>query len=149
MDDCKQNYIELLNKKLSSLTKMLETTQRVTITGEGEHEDLEKDAEQFASLYERREVFINTLKQLDESLAQFKEYEKDPDLIKAATPILKCIGEKAKSIAELDKKNIAVSAKISAFFKGNLKKLRDSRDISNKYSYDIDGSAGHFFDSAK
>ena len=149
MDDRKKEYLDVLNQKLDALTKVLNSTKRLKLTGEGESEQLEQEAEAFSSLYEQRANVITKIEKMDESLAQFKDLENDKQFAKVRQPVVDKIKKTAKAIAELDKKNIEISNKLMEFLKGNLKKIRDGRDINNAYTEDHVSTSGYHFDSTK
>jgi hypothetical protein len=149
MDNRKQEYLNVLTQKFEALMKMLGATRLLKITGEGEDDDLVHEAELYSSLYEQRADMIAKIKEMDETLAQFKDIEQDKELLKASEPILKSISEAAKEMAELDKKHLETSKKLSLFLRGGLKKIRDGRDVNNAYTLDAFGSTGYRFDSTK
>jgi len=149
MDDRKQGYMDLLNKKLELLLRMLELTQKVTITGEGDEEALEKEAEQFYNLYENRDVIVTKIQKIDKSLAEHKDLETDREFSKTSKPVLDKMKKTARVLIELDKKNIETSQNLTGFLKGNLKKIRDGRDISNKYGEMGESTSGYYFDRTK
>ena len=147
MSDRKQEYVSTLEEKLQALIIMLEATERVIITGEGDDEQLYKEAEFISSLYEQRADVVSRIKKMDETLAELKYLEKDKALVKAVKPIEEKIKETAKAIVELDKKNIESSEKLAVFLKGGLKKIRDGRDVSSAYNISTQaGSSGYLFD---
>jgi hypothetical protein len=150
MDDRKQEYLKVLNQKLEALQKMLKATKSLNITGKGEDDDLVREAELFSSLYEQRNDIFTQIQKMDEALSQFKDIEEDKELAKARKPIVDNIKETAKELAELDKKHLETSKKLTLFLKGGLKKIRDGRDVNNAYNVDAYGaSSGSYFDSTK
>ena len=147
MDDRKQKYLTLLNKKLDALTKILEATGMPNFFGEGDEEYLQQEAERFTTLYENREEFIAQIQEIDKSLASFMGAgEADDELAKIGKPVVDKIMETAKAVVELDKKHIAASEKIAAFLKGNLKQIRDGRDVSSAYTDASASTSGNYFD---
>jgi hypothetical protein len=149
MDDRKQKYVNILNEKLDALLQMLEATKRFKITGEGEEEVLEQEAERFASLYEQRAVIFTRIEKMDEELAQLKAEGlglPDKKFDKSCKDIEDKTREAAKALAELDKKNIEASEKLTAFLRGNLKKIRDGRDMSHAYVDTHHTTSGYYFD---
>jgi len=146
MDNRRQEYMDILKEKSAVMANLLEATQSLEFSGEGDEEQLLQEAEFFSSLYEQRaDVFVR-IKMMDETLAEFKDLEDDIALAKISKPISDGIRETAKALVELDKKNIQASEKLMAFLKTNLKKIRDSRGASNAYSAAA-GSTGYHFDS--
>lgn len=147
MDERKQEYLDTLKEKSQALIIMLEATERVIITGNGDDEQLMQEAEFISSLYEQRADVITRIQKMDETLAQLKDLEKDMALSKLCKPVTDKIKETAKAIVELDKKNIMASEKLTTFLKGGLKKVRDGRDVSSAYNISTPAaSTGHYFD---
>jgi hypothetical protein len=73
------------------------------------------------------------------------------DVADSEEPIYKQTIERIKSMAaaivELDKKNMAVSEKLSGLLRGNLKQIREGRGTSNKYTNVYEEStSGFLFD---
>ena len=139
MDD--KDHLGLLKQKLDALTKILEATRLMELTeGEVSEDDLEREVELFASLYEQRAEVIAKIQKMDEALARYKG--ESP----ASEKITGKIRDTAKAIFELDKKHIAASERLKASLSGNLKKIRDGRDVSNAYYDDGISTSGHYFD---
>jgi predicted AAA+ superfamily ATPase len=136
-----------LNQKLEALTNMLEATKRLKLTGTGSSDELEKEAEQFASLYEQRAEVVANIQQLDVRLGQYavNGLGKSP----AQQAAEKKIRETAKAMVELDRQHLAASEKLKGFLKGNLKRIRDGRGISNAYTDILSAQTGYHFDRAK
>jgi hypothetical protein len=146
MDDRKQEYLALLKRKLAALLRMLELTNQLEITGEGEEEQLEKEAECFAALYDNRANIVNKIKKLDESLAQYKDIENDKSLAKARQLIFDKMKETVKTLVELDKKNVETARRLTDFLKGNIKKVRGERNINDIYVDTNPSTSGYYFD---
>jgi seryl-tRNA synthetase len=128
---------------------MLELTKLTKFTAEGDEEHLTKEAENFSTLYERREKIIEKIQALDKTLAKYKDLEDNKEAAEAGKALADKIKDTAKAIVELDKKNAEISKKLMDFLKGNIKTIRDGRGISNAYS-DLQGSSsGYRFDSSK
>ena len=148
MNERKQAYISVLREKSDIMLNLLEATTILEFSGEGDEEAVLQEAEVFSALYERRADIFSAIEKIDESLAEFIDLEEDLALAKTTKPIIDGIKETAKTLIELDKKNIQASEKIMTFLRNNLKKMRDSRGASNAYSAPT-GSTGYHFDSAK
>jgi hypothetical protein len=146
MDDRKQKYLDILTKKLDALLKIHKSTRSIVITGEGDDDVLEVEADEFATLYDNRAKLIAEIEIFDKDLLQYKDLEDDEGLKKKKTPLIEKIRETAKAIVELDKKNIAASTKLMAYLKGNIKQIRDGRDISSAYSDTSGSMSGYYFD---
>jgi len=138
-DKMSTGHSDILKQKLNALVKIREATQRLEITGEGDEEQLEREANLYSSLYEQRADVILRIQKMDEELARFKNVKPDKD-------ILSKIAENAKAIVELDRKHLAASEKLMAFMKGSIKKIRDGRDVTNAYGAH-QATSGYHFDS--
>lgn len=130
---------DLLKQKLDALIMILEATERLKLTGEGDDDKILQEAELFSSLYEQRAEVITKIQKLDEELSRHEE-------VKADKKLLTKIKNTAEKIAELDKKNLEVSEKFKVFLQGNLKKIRDGRDVSNAYVDENLSTSGYYFD---
>lgn len=133
-------HLDTLKQKLEAMNMILKATKRLTFTGEGNEEQLEKEAELFSSLYEQRADVITKIQKMDEILTKYNT--ETPETIK----ITEKIKETAKAIVELDKKHVEISKKHMLFLRGNIKKIRDGRDINNAYVDDTVASSGYYFD---
>ena len=131
---------DLLTQKLDALNTILAATKRLKITGEGDDEQLEREAELFSSLYEQRAEVIEQIQKLDKEIEETSKGQ-EPD-----RKLLDKIRDTAKAIAELDRQHIAASEKLTVFLRGGLKQIRDGRDVSNAYGEDIGNTSGHYFD---
>ena len=148
MDERKQQYLELLNIKLGHLKHMLELTEKTHFTSSVDDEEaLIKDAEEFANLYEGRGRIVTRIEKVDAELAKYKDLEGDKSIAKEVRAIAAKGKETAAAIVELDKKNMAMSSKFTGFVKGNLKKIRDGREMNNIYGDNLEVTSGHYFDS--
>ena len=149
MDNRKQGYLDALSQKHNELLKMLELTKLAKFTAEGDEDQMANEAENFATLYERRAKSIENIQKLDKTLAKYKDLEDNKEVAAASKALIDKIKETARAITELDKKNTEISKKLMDFLKGNIKTIRDGRGISNAYS-DVQGSStGYHFDSSK
>ena len=137
-------HLEILSQKQHELAKILNATKQLKLTGEGDDENMEREAELFTSLYEERADVIAKIQKMDEDLAQFEDNWAD-DI--AAQEIIAKIKETAKGIADLDKEHLVVSDKLMEFLKKNIKKIRNGRGVSSAYT-DPESSSGYYFDSA-
>jgi endonuclease III len=146
MEDSNQEYLKLLNKKLESLTNMLKATELETFTGEGDEEQIEAEADRFSGLYEQRANMIKIIERTDKTMASIKIKNNDKAFIKARQEITDKIKETAKAMVELDKKNVEASIKLTDFLRGNVKKMREGRGVSEAYT-EFGSSSGHFYDS--
>ena len=142
MSSIKKEYVELLNKKLIFVDKMLEMTQEVDFSGN----DLEKEADKYIALYENRNTLMGHMEKLDAELSStkydgIKKDDSDASFVKARKQLTDKIKSSASKIIELDKKNAEISKKFTSQFKGNLKQVRDGMTVSDKYldAYDVSG----------
>lgn len=145
METVEQQYLKLLNQKSAEVGKILELTQQAHFTGL--KENIEDESERFASLYENREEIISRIQMIDDALSD----EAFDDVADSEEPIYKQTIERIKSMAaaivELDKKNMAVSEKLSGLLRGNLKQIREGRGTSDKYtSVYEESTSGFLFD---
>ncbi|MCL2400180.1 MAG: hypothetical protein FWC91_10640 [Defluviitaleaceae bacterium] len=148
MDDRKQQYLELLNKRLGYLQQMLQLTQKNTFDNPNtDEETMLKEAEEFSNLYEGRGRIVTRIEKIDAELVQYKDLEGDEALAKEVNSIKENVNTIAAAIIELDKKNMALSAKFTGFMRDNLKKIRDGREVSSIYN--VESSSGNYFDSQK
>ena len=146
-DESKNEYLDLLNQKLEHLLNMLKATETEKFTGEGSQEQLEEEADRFSDLYEHRANIITSIEKIDEALGlKQMDSESDKAFSAARNEILEKIRETAKTLIELDKKNLEASKKITDFLKGNLKKMREGRGINTAYSDPSQSSSGNYFD---
>jgi citrate synthase len=145
MDDRKQEYLSLLNRKLDALANMLEATQMVQITGTGDDNQLEEEASSFSNLYEHRANIFEEIEKMDESLAQLKDLESDKEFAAACQSITDKMKNIVMEMMELDKKNIEASKKLTEFLKGHIKRIRDGR-VGNKYVDVGESTSGYYFD---
>jgi vacuolar-type H+-ATPase subunit I/STV1 len=147
MEDCNREYLELLNKKLESLTNMLKATEQEIFTGgDGDEEQINDEADRFAALYEHRANIIASIEKIDEALAAKQLDKNDKAFAKSHNEIAEKITNVAKALVELDKKNVKASKRLTDFLRGNVKKIRDGRGISVAYS-DFGSSSGNYYDS--
>jgi hypothetical protein len=149
MKDSKVNhkeYLELLNNKLNLLAEMLKATEQETFTGEGSEEQIEDEAERFSALYEHRADIIESIKKIDEALVSIQIDKNDKAFSKSFNEITEKIKEVAKTMVELDRKNLKASKRLTDFLRGNVKKIRQGRGISAAYS-DYGSSSGNYYDS--
>lgn len=140
----KENYLSILRQKLDALTKMLEATKRLDITAEGDDDNMVREAELYASLYEQRADMIVQIQKMDEALSLYKDLEEK--FAKASQPVLDKIKETARAMVELDKAHMEKSGKILQSLGLNLKKIRDGRDINNAY-LDMSNTSGYHLDT--
>lgn len=150
----KREYLAILNQKLDALTKMLEATKRLNLTGEGDEENLEREAELFTSLYEQRADVITKIQKMDEALERseyvvvglLEDLDKDKNFAKARQTIIDRLKETAKAMVDLDKQHLTMSENLMSFVRGNLKKIRDGRDASTAYTDTQGSTSGYHFD---
>ena len=133
-----KGHSDILKQKLEALVNILEATKLLEITGEGDEEQLEREAQLYSSLYEQRANVITKIQNMDEELAKFENVVPDKKISAK-------IAETAKAIVELDRKHLVDSEKLTAFLRGNIKKIRDGRDVSNAYG-DHHTTSGYHFD---
>jgi len=146
MDEPMRQYLNILEQKLDALTKMLEATKRLEINGEGDEDQIMQQVEFFSSLYEQRADIFSKIEKLDESLAQFEKFEENSEFNKLHETVLAKISDVAKAMVALDKEHIEMSKKLTAFLRGNLKKIRDGRDVNSAYSGGSENStSGYYF----
>jgi len=150
MDDREQEYLDVLNQKLKALLTILKLTEQTKVTGEGDEDQLYQEAENYATLYERRANIITKIEEFDKIIANHinNGIEEDKKIAAESKTLADKMKSAVKSVTELDKKNMAASEKLMGFLKGNIKKMRDGRGVNNAY-IDMQGaSSGNYFDSS-
>jgi len=141
-----QQFVELLKQKLAALHGMVEITSKLELTGEGDGDKIADEAERFSLVYEQRAVIVAKIQKLDFVIDSLKEDFKDS---KDVEEVMQKIREAAKTLVEMDRKNIEASAKLTVFLRDNLKKMKDGKDLNHRYSELGDMTSGHRFDSKK
>jgi hypothetical protein len=145
-------YLELMEQKNSVIERILSITREVSLTGE--RDLVEKEAEAFVVLYERRDNIIKRIEKIDEALkAESKAMGLPPggDLVSEKyRQQLEAIIEKQRDMVAallvLDAANIKAYDKMKQAVTGDLKRVRQNIDLNTRYMGDIDGHQGFLFD---
>jgi hypothetical protein len=136
-------HIKLLNDKTQSLEHILKISQDVLLTGTANA--AEKEAEAFVSLYHRRENILKHIMDIDNALKNL------PPLTEGAIEAAKAINrhrEIAGQLLELDEANMKSYELIKSHLAENIKGVRQTRDVNEKYldEYDGFGETSYLFD---
>jgi hypothetical protein len=130
-----------MGKKTAILEKVLEITKAEVFTGKVEV--AEKEAEAFANLYEQRDGILKRFEKVD---ARLQEIGLPQNPTKCFPERLAAITEKHKAIAaellEMDKANIAAYENLKAHIQGNMKNVRQTIELNEKYILDDDETPG-------
>ena len=149
MGSLRERYIELLGQKLKALNLMLEVTQNEVFTG---NDDLaEREAEAFVTLYGRRTSILSDIEKIDDAIELLEPLDaqdiEEPEFQEQIVGFREKMKAIAKEMLELDKANMAAYEKISTFFKGNMKHVRQTKDLNNRYIDNLDAfTDGHLLD---
>jgi uncharacterized membrane protein YgaE (UPF0421/DUF939 family) len=143
MENRKQDYLDLLNRQLEALNKMLTITKTLEMGTAQSPEQIEEEAERFCAVYEQRADVILRIQLILETL---KEYEDLKGCAEGEEVTVK-IKAAAKALVEMDKKNIQSSAALTVFLRDNLKKIKESQGINHRYNELGNMTSGHHFDS--
>ena len=141
-----RQYIDLLLQKSAAIERALTATKNAVF--DENSKEIEKESQNFADLYEKRENIITMIESIDYAISTFDIQDiTDGDFLESIANINKKIQSNAKEIVELDKINIEKGKKISAALKTDIKEIRQNRAANNRYySDDFLDSEGHFID---
>jgi len=143
-------YIELMEQKSVVIARVLEATRAVSFTGD--KEAAEKEADAFSSLYEKREIILRSIPKIEAELEKESNAMSANKLVSEVHQIrLKNIIAKQKEMAAeliaLDEANFKVYEKLKAQLAGDLKTVRQSKDVNDRYNEDFyDDTRGYYFD---
>jgi len=137
--------MELMEQKTDILQKILDITRPILLTGDPDNIDYEAQA--FVNLYQRRENILVGVEKIDAQIAALNL----PEQLGAEYVIqLAVINDKQKKIAteliELDKANMAIYEKLKEQVKGDLKNVRQTKDVNEAYMDAFDSPQGYLFD---
>lgn len=151
MENLKDKYTELLRKKLDALNHMREITVDQVFTGD--ETLLEKEAEAFIALYEKRSDILSRIEKIDDALELLDPLDtEDLDDAYFQAQVMEFrqkMTELAKEMVGLDKANIEVYKKMSAFVRDNMKHTRQSIDLIQGYENYLDSNEGYYMDKKK
>jgi hypothetical protein len=143
-------YIELMEQKSAVIARVLEITRAVSLTGK--EESVEKEADAFSTLYEQREIILRRIPKIE------AEMEKETDAMSAnklvsevhqirIKNIVASQKEMATELIALDEANFKVYEKLKSHLAGDLKTVRQSKDVNERYNEDFyDDTRGYYFD---
>ena len=145
MSGVTQEYLELMQQKTAILERVLELTRGEVFTGEVEV--AEKEAEAFANLYERRD---NILKRMVKIIARLEEIDLPKDAPKCFTERVDGILDEQRAMASellaMDKANIALYEKLKAHLQGNMKNVRQTIELNERYMDESESPESVLFD---
>ena len=151
MENLKDRYIELLQKKFDALNSMREATLEQIFTGD--ESLVEQEAEAFVALYEKRAEILERVEKIDDALELLDPLEAedliDTDFQTQAAELRQKMVELAKEMVGLDKANMAAYEKMSAYVRDNMKQARQGQDLIQGYDDYLDANEGHFMDKKK
>jgi len=143
-------YVELMEQKSAVIARVLEVTRAVSFTGA--EDAVEKEADAFSSLYEQREIILRRIPKIEaemekESIAiSANKLVSDVHQIRLNAIIVKQ-KEMASELIALDEANFKVYEKLKSHLAGDLKTVRQSRDVNERYNEDFyDDTRGYYFD---
>ena len=151
MENLKDRYIELLQKKFDALNSMREATLEQIFTGDETLVDQESEA--FIALYEKRAEVLERVEKIDDALELLDPLEAedltDKDFQARAAELRRKMTELAKEMVDLDKANMAAYEKMSAHVRDDLKQARQGQELLHGYDDYLDANEGHFMDKKK
>ncbi len=118
-----ENINNLLNKKMSLLEKILQLTNKLTIT-----DNDEENYEALITLMNERDVLFNDIKKIDNEILR---------LNKNSTLVNNTILDIRDKIVELDRKLQPELQKVKIFYMGKVKDLKTGRKITNHFNSNI------------
>jgi len=151
MENLKGRYIELLQEKLDALESIRESTRQQVFTGDKSL--IEQEAEAFVALYEKRGEALARVEKIDDVLELLDPLEAedldDTDFQARVVELRHKMVELAREMVALDKANIEIYEKMSAYVRNNMKQARQSLDLLQGYDDYVDANEGHFMDKKK
>ncbi|MDR2183091.1 MAG: hypothetical protein LBE55_02850 [Clostridiales bacterium] len=151
MENLKGRYIELLQEKLDALNYMREATLGQVFTGD--ETLVESEAEAFIALYEKRGNVLSRVEKIDDALELLDPLDaedlEDTAFQSQVVGLRQKMVELARDMVNLDKANMDVYKKISAYVKNNMKQARQGLDLIQGYDDYLDANEGHFLDKKK
>lgn len=151
MENLKGRYIELLQEKLDALNYMREATLGQVFTGD--ETLVESEAEAFIALYEKRGNVLSHVEKIDDALELLDPLDaedlEDTAFQSQVVGLRQKMVELARDMVNLDKANMDVYKKISAYVKNNMKQARQGLDLIQGYDDYLDANEGHFLDKKK
>jgi len=151
MENLKGRYIELLQEKLDALESIRESTRQQVFTGDKSL--IEQEAEAFVALYEKRGEALARVEKIDDALELLDPLDAedldDTDFQARVVELRHKMVELAREMVALDKANIEIYEKMSAYVRNNMKQARQSLDLLQGYDDYVDANEGHFMDKKK
>ena len=142
-------YLELMEQKTAVLERILDITRKVVLTGE--KDVAEKEGEEFSNLYERREPILKRIAKIDADLkieAMGLPPLDEPEYKDRLTAIIDKQKDVATQLLALDEANVKIYEKLKAHMQGNMKNVRQTIDVNEKY-LDLEpyeSAQGYYFD---
>ncbi|MCL2574435.1 MAG: hypothetical protein FWE34_07790 [Defluviitaleaceae bacterium] len=151
MENLKERYIELLQGKLDALIYMRDVTQSQNFTGDTSK--IEKEAEAFIALYEKRSNILARVEKIDDALELLDPLDAtdldDTEFQAKVMGFRKSMTDLAREMVDLDKANMVVYEKMRGYLRDNLKQVRQGVDLIQGYDDYLDQNQGHFMDKKK
>ncbi|MCL2168664.1 MAG: hypothetical protein FWB74_01400 [Defluviitaleaceae bacterium] len=145
-------YLELMEQKNAVVERVLELTRKQVFTGAADA--AESEAEAFSELYERREIVLRSIPKIEASLKHESEVMGLPPgghLVseKYRAQLEEIISRQkgmATELIELDEANFKVYEKLKSQIMGDLKNVRQSKNLNERYLDDTYDTQGYYFD---
>jgi len=151
MENLRDRYVDLLQKKLDALGSMKEATLAEIFTGD--ETLVESEAEAFIALYEKRTEILENIEKIDDALELLDPLDQgdldDTDFQARVVGLREKMVDIAREMVDLDTANMVVYQKISAFVRNNMKQARQGMDLIHGYDDYVDANEGHFMDKKK
>ena len=143
-----------MEQKSAVIARVLELTRAQIFTGTPESAEAESDA--FSELYERREIVLQSMTKLESQLQEEAQAQAitpgqpliDANLNEQLKQIVANQKEMATTLIALDEANFKAYEKIKSHLVGDLKNVRQTKDVNERYSdnFYFNEEQGHYFD---
>ena len=148
MESLKEKCLELMEQKYTSLKRMVDITKQAEFTGL--EANAEKEVEAFVSLYERRTNILESIEKIDDAIGQLDPLEasdmEDEDFQARVVSYRERMKEIAVEMLALDRANTVVHEKLNVYLKDNMRRVRQSKDLSSRYSDEFEMPGGSLLD---
>ena len=136
---------ELLLRRQSLCKEILAMTEVESFTFGSNPDELEAETTKFANLYGKREDIMSELAAVNEQIGEtgFKLAGTDSEAVKLLNETESII----KQILELDKRHRSIGTTLFDSIKSSIKRVKDGRNLTLKYSGDYDDVSGANLDN--